>query len=114
MNVRCKVWLESEGEAVFGDGTAELLRGVDRMGSISAAARRMRMSYRQAWGAIRKIEQRLGEKMVETSVGGRSGGGAALTDTAREFLCKYERFREGLDRAMEETFRAMFGNSDPG
>jgi len=109
MNVRYKVWLESEGEAVFGDGTAELLRGVDRLGSISAAARRMHMSYRQAWGAIQKIEQRLGEKMVETRVGGRTGGGAVLTDTAREFLGKYERFREGVDRAMEEKFRKVFG-----
>ena len=108
MNVRYKVWLESEGEAVFGDGTAELLRGVDRMGSISAAARGMRMSYRQAWGAIRKVEQRLGERMVETSVGGRGGGGAVLTDTAREFLGKYERFREGVDQAVEERFRIMF------
>jgi len=109
MKAQCKVWVESEGEAVFGDGTAELLRGVERLGSISASARRMRMSYRQAWGAIRKIEQRLGEKLVETSVGGRTGGGADLTDTAREFLDRYERFREGVDRAMEEEFRKVFG-----
>ena len=109
MNVRCKVWVESEGEAVFGDGTAELLRGVDRLGSISASARKMHMSYRQAWGAIRKIESRLEEKLVETSVGGRSGGGAKLTDTAREFLGKYERFRRGVDSALEEEFRTVFG-----
>jgi len=37
------------GNRVFGPGKADLLESIERLGSISAAAREMRMSYRQAW-----------------------------------------------------------------
>ena len=86
----CKVWLEKEG-AVFGEGLYRLLLGIDRAGSIAAAAMEMGMSYRAAWGKIRAAEKRWRISLVITRVGGEAGGGARLTGEARMLV---ERFRE--------------------
>ena len=102
MHIRLKVWFEVDGEYVFGDGRAELLKFIDQSGSIKKAASDLRMSYRHAWGQIRKMEGRLGTKLVETRVGGKGGGEASLTDVAKEFLSKYEKFRNNLDVFVQE------------
>lgn len=86
----CKVWLEKEG-AVFGEGLYRLLLGIDRAGSIAAAAMEMGMSYRAAWGKIKAAEKKWDIHLVTTRVGGEAGGGAILTGEARMLL---ERFRE--------------------
>ena len=109
MEARSKVWLEADGAYLFGDGIADLLKGIDARGSISAAARAIGMSYRQAWGHVHKIEERLGMKIVETVVGGRAGGGARLTAEGRGFLEKYEQFRSEVSKAVDRACRKVFG-----
>jgi molybdate transport system regulatory protein len=104
-----RVWIEEAGEPVFGDGLFQLLLGVDRLGSITQAARALGMSYRQAWGHVRKVEQRLGVKLLERQVGGEAGGGARLTPAGREWLERYRRFQAEVSRAVTEAFRECFG-----
>ena len=74
MQIKLKVWFELDGEYIFGDGRAELLRLIEQLGSITKAASTLRMSYRHAWGQVRRLEERLGIKLVETRTGGRGGG----------------------------------------
>jgi molybdate transport system regulatory protein len=54
------------------------------------------------------MEERLGIKLVERHVGGRNGGGAVITDEAREFLKKYRVMEEGLMEIVDERFRKIF------
>lgn len=108
MEVRYKVWLQDE-KPVFGDGMAKLLEAIDELGSINQAAARLRMSYRQAWGRIKETEERLGIKLLDTKVGGESGGGARLTDEARVILQKYQVFKQKVDAAIQEVFHDVFG-----
>src|SRR5512137_1629675 len=88
MEIRAKFWIENKGEVVLGGGKTALLLAVDRLGSIQRAADEFGMSYRHAWGAIKKIEKRAGFKIVETKLGGKDGGGAQLTPKGREFIKK--------------------------
>ena len=71
MEIKAKFWIENKGEVVLGGGKTALLLAVDRLGSIQRAADQFGMSYRHAWGVIRKIEQRAGFKIVETKLGGK-------------------------------------------
>lgn len=83
------------GEAIaMGPGRADLLEAIDRSGSISAAARELHMSYRRAWQLVDAMNQSFTEPLVDTSTGGRGGGGARLTGLGREVIARY--------RAMEE------------
>lgn len=108
METRYKIWLEKDGQPVLGDGTALLLEKIAQLGSIKRAAESMSMSYRQAWGVLKKAEARLGMTLLQKQVGGESGGGASLTEDAYDLLAKYKRFREQLDNAVQGIFRRHF------
>ena len=86
MEIKSKLWIEVEGESVFGRGRRFLLQAIDKYGSINQAAKEINISYRKAWGYIKAMEERLGIKLVDRQAGGKNGGGATLTDEARVFL----------------------------
>ena len=65
MEIKAKFWIENKGEVVLGGGKTALLLTLDRLGSIQRAADEFGMSYRHAWGAIEKVEQRAGFKIVD-------------------------------------------------
>ena len=108
MEVKSKVWIESGGEVVAGDGKVDLLERIAETGSIQGAAGEIGMSYRHAWGFLQKMKKRGGIKLVEAQVGGKGGGGAKLTPAGKDFLRRYLVFREGLDDYIEEKFRKAF------
>lgn len=108
---RIKVWVEAGGEPVLGGGLERLLRHVDRLGSLSAAAAEMRMSYRQAWGMVKKVEQRLGLALVERHAGGVGGGGAALTDAGKALLASFQAWQAEVEEAAVVAFQRHFGGT---
>lgn len=78
------------GEATaLGPGKAELLEAISQTGSISGAARGMGMSYRRAWNLVDSMNNEFKDPLVVTVAGGRSGGGAEITETGREVLDRY-------------------------
>ena len=87
----------------FGPGKAELLRHIAETGSISEAARRMSMSYNRAWLHIRDANQSFGESLVESTRGGKSGGGAVLTPTGQKVLKLWTALEEEAQAATAKT-----------
>lgn len=102
MKLRGKIWIEAGGEHVFGPGRAALLEAIDREGSIQAAAGKMGLSYRHAWTMLRTSEQRWGKKLIETTRGGRGGGGARLTEPGRALLRAFRRIEPRLEKLLEK------------
>ncbi len=72
--------------AALGPGKVDLLEAVDRTGSISAAARDQKMSYRRAWLLIDEMNRALTHPVLDTSV-----AGATLTETGRQVIDIYRR-----------------------
>jgi molybdate transport system regulatory protein len=97
--LKVRVWVERGGRKVLGRGRVELLGLIDQHHSISAAAKRMRMSYRRAWSLVRDINEAAGEPLVEVTTGGPGGGGAALTRRGRKAVAEYHRLVRRLTRA---------------
>ncbi|MBS3920924.1 MAG: LysR family transcriptional regulator [Deltaproteobacteria bacterium] len=108
MEIKTKFWIENRGEVVLGGGKTELLLTIDRLGSIQRAADAFGMSYRHAWGVIKKIEQRAGFKMVETKLGGKEGGGAQLTPKAKAFVQRADSLFKELQAVAEKRVRQKF------
>lgn len=109
MQVRSKLWIEVNGEPVFGRGRHMLLEGIEKYGSISQAAKAIDVSYKRAWSYINAMEERLGIPLVIRRAGGKNGGGASLTDEAREFIEKYGRLEEGIMETVNERYWRVFG-----
>jgi molybdate transport system regulatory protein len=79
-------------------GKAELMELIRETGSIRQAAAKMDMSYRRAWLLVDELNRLFREPAIETKQGGKSGGGAALTDFGEELL---KRFRAMEARTMK-------------
>jgi len=73
----------------MGPGKADLLQAIGETGSISAAARCMKMSYRRAWLLVDTMNQCFDGPLVETATGGNHGGGARITELGQEVLRRY-------------------------
>jgi molybdate transport repressor ModE-like protein len=89
-----KIWLETENGYVFGEGLFELLSKVMELGTLSAAARSLGMSYRHAWGIVKNVEKRLRTRILVTRKGGIMGGGATLTENGTTLLNDYVKLRK--------------------
>jgi len=87
-----KLWIELEGKRVIGKGGAAILEQIKKEGSISKAAEKLGMSYRYVWNYLDEIKKAVGEPVVETFKGGKSGGGGArLTELGEYLLSEYKR-----------------------
>ncbi len=108
MEIKSKLWIEIDGEPVFGRGRRNLLEAIDNYGSINKAAKEINVSYRKAWSHINAMEERLGVKLVVRHVGGKNGGGATLTEDAKMFLNKFSLVEEGIKEIIDKKFRLIF------
>src|SRR5512137_749020 len=98
-----KVWMETDDGYVFGPGVYSLLKKVMEVGTLKEASIEIGMSYRYAWGLIRKAEEKLGEPLLRAHKGGKSGGGGAeLTERGKKFLIEFQDLREQM-RQLSET-----------
>ncbi len=105
--IRTKIWLSRDGLLVFGEGLARLLRGIEGMGSLSAAAKEEGISYRHAWGDIKRAEERLGISLVTSTPGGPEGGGSCLTEEGELLLQGYERIRRKIIKSSDKYFKEL-------
>lgn len=112
MKVHVKIWLDEQGKA-FGEGPYELLKNVEKIGSLSGAAKKMGISYKKAWKIIKNCEKRLNFPLLERRIGGRMGGGSKITEQGRLFLEKYEDFKEEVKSLIDEAFERHFGGLLP-
>jgi len=108
LKLRYKIWIEKNGEKVFGDGPLDILHRVERTGSLRQAAEEINMSYSQAWNLMKDLEKRLGFNLLKRKVGGERGGGSEITEEARELMIKFKLFRKGADQSLYLIYEKIF------
>jgi len=99
----CKIWIEYKGKPVLGKGGAEILQQIEKENSISKTAKNLGMSYRYVWNYLQQIEKTIGEPVVQTYRGGKSGGGGAkLTNLGKSLLNEYRRVEGYLGEVLSD------------
>ena len=73
----------------MGPGKADLMQGIAETGSISAAGKRLGMSYKRAWSLVEVLNEMFAEPVVAASRGGAAHGGATLTASGKRVLDQY-------------------------
>ena len=95
-------------EKCYGPGVEQLLKAVEKHRSLRAAAASMSMAYSKAWSIIRAAEQGFGCKLLHSTIGGSGGGGAELTDEARQIMAAYETYCARLNEYGQALFGELF------
>jgi molybdate transport system regulatory protein len=73
----------------IGPGKIALLEQIERCGSLSQAARILKMSYRRAWLLLEDLNRTLGQPVTTASIGGAGGGGARITPFGRQVVAAF-------------------------
>jgi molybdenum ABC transporter molybdate-binding protein len=105
--VGVRLWMERSGESVLGPGRLELLEAIEFCHSISAAARKLGMSYRRAWLLVDSTNRAAGEELVRRQTGGRAGGGAVLTERGRAAVAAYRALQARLQQTAASPLSAL-------
>jgi molybdate transport system regulatory protein len=93
------------GHPAMGPGRAALLSHIARTGSITSAARAMGMSYRRAWQLVEAMNKSFAEPLVVTEVGGKRGGGAAVTALGKRLVRLYRAMENKASSAIAADLR---------
>lgn len=107
LSAKSRIWLECNGEVIFGGGRLALLEAIEETGSILQATRKLGLSYRGAWGKINATEDRLGFKLLDRQTGGKNSG-ATLTPEGKRILEAYRHFRQDCTQAIDNLFVTHF------
>jgi molybdate transport system regulatory protein len=104
---RLSIRIDLENGDRIGPGKIALLEAIRTTGSISAAARALRMSYRRAWLLVEEVNHALREPAVTAETGGRSGGGAIVTPAGERLVGLYRTIESHARSAAGGEFRAI-------
>lgn len=104
-----KVFLcDTSHDKFFGPGPYRLLLGVERFGSLRAAAQDMGMAYSKAFTIIKRAETALGFPLTCRKIGGTGGGGSVLTPEAKELMNRYADYESACREACGKLFAQHF------
>jgi molybdate transport system regulatory protein len=102
------VFLDENGEKFFGEGPARLMHAVEQTGSLRGAALSMGMAYTKALKLISNAEKALGFRITERVTGGKDGGGSRITPEGKEWLIRYEQYRDACKAANAKLYMEFF------
>lgn len=94
----------------FGEGPRRLLHGIEKKGSLRAAALEMNLSYSKALIMLKRAEEALGFPLTEKIIGGKGGGGSHLTEKGKIFLEKFDKYQEACCETNSRIFNEIFSN----
>ena len=108
---RIKLWLYSENsQGSFGDGKWRLLENIEKTKSLKLTCELLGVSYRKAWGNLKKAEQCLDFTLVTRSRGGKTHGHSNLTEQGRAWMEAYSKFHQYIENAAETAYGKYLEN----
>src|SRR5512137_2977542 len=112
MEIKYKIWIEKNGRVVFGKGRDDILKAIDEQHSLNAAAKKLEMSYRAAWGRLKASEERMGMKLVEI---GHKDKSMRLTQKARTIIDRFEKLEKDVEKLLhtaDQDFQKLMRSSE--
>ncbi len=109
--LKYKLWLTNEkNNSIIDETVFIILKEIKEGGTLHYAANKLGISYRKAWGDIKKAEQIMGFKFIQTCRGGAKGGRSWLTDEGNKIVNSYVKLINQLDKIMNESVKNFFNS----
>jgi molybdate transport system regulatory protein len=105
LGLRSSYWIvDEEGNIIIGRGRAEILKNIERTGSINQAAKVMKMSYKGVWSKIKATEKHLNQSIVHAD----RKEGSRLTRQGKELLEQYMQLEKKCMASDDKIFSKIF------
>lgn len=99
--IRVRVWIDEDSGPFLGIGRVILLEKIKETGSITNAAKEIKMSYRQAWQLVEDMNKRSNTLLVEKILGGKKGSGAMLTTEGERIINEFYKLEKEIKKHIE-------------
>ncbi|HSD07237.1 winged helix-turn-helix domain-containing protein [Flavobacterium sp.] len=103
--IEVRIWIEESEGPFLGIGKIWLLENIQKTGSITNAAKEMKMAYRQAWQLVQEMNQRAETPLVEKLLGGKGGGGARLTEAGKNAIATFYEIEKRINDFTQQEFQ---------
>lgn len=103
--IKSRIWIEADGNILLGEGRVSLLKAIEKEGSLSKAAKSLSMSYKKAWSLVDAVNKRAEQPVITTSIGGKGGGGASLTEYGKSLVETFETINENCWKFLDEQIK---------
>ena len=97
MEIKYKIWIEKNGKVIFGKGRDDILKSIEEQHSLNAAAKKLGMSYRAAWGRLRASQERMRAKLVEND---SNTTAMQLTPLARTIIKRFKKLQQDVEKLL--------------
>lgn len=107
LSVKSRFWIKGEKGTFLGEGRILLLEEIGTHGSISKAAKAMKMSYLKAWRLVDSMNSSVAEPLVIRTTGGIGGGGTLLTEKGKKAVELYRKLKDKSDLFLDEELSKL-------
>lgn len=107
--IKNRVWIDGEFGTFLAEGRIALLKEIIVSGSISAAAKQMKMSYKKAWEMIDAMNKEATQPLVVRVSGGKGGGGTQVTQEGEKMIKLFEKLTKNCQNYLDKELIKIFG-----
>ena len=100
--IKSRIWIEFEDNVLLGEGRVRLLKAIEKKGSLSSAAKSLKISYKKAWDMVNAVNKSAKQPVTITSTGGKGGGGAQLTDYGKSLINAFDQINQNCWTFLDE------------
>ena len=83
-----------------------LLKAIEKTGSLSKAAKSLNISYKKAWQMLDSVNKSAEKPVTINNIGGKGGGGAQLTEHGKALIIIFDDINKNcwsfLDNQLEK------------
>ena len=109
VEIKVKIWIEDNKQnLIFGSGKTEILKEIEKTGSISDASKNLNMNYKKTWSHIKILEEFIEDSLVITKKGRAVDSGSQLTSKAKDLIELYEILEKDIKEYSKKRFNELF------
>ena len=105
--IKSRIWIEFEDKVLLGEGRVRLLKAIEQTGSLSKAAKSLKISYKKAWDLIDSVNKSAKKPVIITSTGGKGGGGTELSEYGKSLILIFDDINKNCWKFLDHQLEKM-------
>lgn len=105
--IKSKIWIDGENGTFLAEGRISLMKQIIKFGSITAAAKEMKMSYKKAWEIIDGMNREAKLPLVKRVIGGKGGGGTQVTEEGLKAIKLFDQINKKCHLFLDQEMKKI-------